>query len=95
MLGFWYVVQYYATSEEELIYKCMRAVFSMPTEGMEVEMNVTYSFIDDPDNDLLCGNITWRIPDPSQPAHWLHEEDTCMYLSCLLSILQAIVLLFA
>lgn len=76
MLGSWYVVQYYATSEEELIYKCMRAVFSMPTEGLEVEMNVTYSFSDDPDNDILSGNITWRIPQPAEPAHWVHEEDT-------------------
>lgn len=79
MLGLWYVVQYYATSEEEVTYKCMRAILSMPTEGMEVEMNVTYSFLDDPDNDILSGNITWRIPDPSQPAHWIHEEDTCKH----------------
>ncbi|KAK9505473.1 hypothetical protein O3M35_009522 [Rhynocoris fuscipes] len=75
LLGSWYVVQYYATSEEEVIYRCMRAVFSMPNDGMEIEMNITYSFIDDPNNEMLVGNITWSIPEPSQPAHWVHAED--------------------
>ncbi|XP_014255029.1 uncharacterized protein LOC106669804 [Cimex lectularius] len=76
ILGSWYVVQYYATSEEDVIYKCMRAVFSMPSDRIELEMNFTYSFADDPGAEVLDGNITWTIPDPSQPAHWIHAEDT-------------------
>jgi len=76
LLGPWYVVQYYAMSEEEVIYKCMRAILSMPNEGLEVQMNFTYGFVDDPSNDLLFGNISWRIPNLDRPAHWVHEEDT-------------------
>lgn len=55
----------------------MRAIFTMPTDGLEIEMNITYSFIDDPNNEMLVGNITWTIPDLMQPAHWIHAEDPC------------------
>ncbi|XP_063243649.1 uncharacterized protein LOC134542954 [Bacillus rossius redtenbacheri] len=76
LLGQWYVVQYYASSEEALSYRCMRAVLWVSPLRPEVSMNFTYVFADDPDADLLAGNITWRVPDPARPAHWLHEEDS-------------------
>lgn len=79
MMGHWYVVQYYASSEEDLAYKCMRAVLSLNPQGDEVSLNFTYSFTDDPDNDLLVGNITWVIPDPARPAHWQHAEESCEF----------------
>lgn len=31
MMGFWYIMQYYASSEELPEYGCMRSVFSMST----------------------------------------------------------------
>ncbi|XP_012254324.2 apolipoprotein D [Athalia rosae] len=75
-LGSWYIVQYYASSEEALAYRCMRAELSVSTENAEVTMNFTYSFTDDPINEQLVGNITWKIPSPDLPAHWVHAEDT-------------------
>ncbi|KAL1123141.1 hypothetical protein AAG570_002229 [Ranatra chinensis] len=39
-------------------------------------MNFTYSFADDPNNELLVGNITWQIPDLHRTAHWVHAEDS-------------------
>ncbi|CAB0019202.1 unnamed protein product [Nesidiocoris tenuis] len=88
IVGSWYVIQYYATSEEDIIYRCMRASFSHGTESTEnssdgsdwktpqhlIDLNVTYSFVDDPDNEQLTGNITYSIPDPSKPSHWIHSE---------------------
>lgn len=79
MMGHWFVVQYYASSEENLAYKCMQAVFSVSPDLKEVSLNFTYSYTDDPDNDLLIGNITWVIPDPNHPAHWVHAEESCKY----------------
>lgn len=79
MMGHWFVVQYYASSEEDLAYKCMRAVFSVSPDLKEVSLNFTYSYTDDPDTDLLIGNITWVIPDPTHPAHWVHAEESCKY----------------
>jgi len=73
-LGSWYIVQYYASSEEALAYRCMRAELSVSPESAEVTMNFTYSFTDDPINELLVGNITWKIPSPDLPAHWVHAE---------------------
>ncbi|KYM98756.1 PREDICTED: apolipoprotein D [Cyphomyrmex costatus] len=73
-LGLWYIVQYYASSEEALVYRCMRAELSVSPENAEVTMNFTYSFTDDPINELLVGNITWKIPSPDLPAHWMHAE---------------------
>ncbi|XP_015172593.1 PREDICTED: apolipoprotein D [Polistes dominula] len=73
-LGSWYIVQYYASSEEALIYRCMRAELSVSSESAEVTMNFTYSFTDDPINEQLVGNITWKIPSPEFPAHWVHAE---------------------
>ncbi|KAJ8920355.1 hypothetical protein NQ315_005219 [Exocentrus adspersus] len=75
MLGEWYVIEYYASSEEAIYYKCMRADFSMPALET-INMNFTYSFTDDPFNEQLFGNITWIIPNPAEPAHWTHSEDT-------------------
>lgn len=36
MMGFWYIMQYYASSEELPEYGCMRCVFSMSTENNHV-----------------------------------------------------------
>lgn len=79
LLGSWYVVQYYASSEEALAYRCMRAEFYLSLVKLEVSMNFTYSFTDDPDNDILAGNITWEIPDSTKAAHWVHAEDSCEF----------------
>lgn len=84
MLGSWYVIEYYASSEESQIYRCMRTVFSLSSDDIEISMNFTYSFIDDPDNEHLYGNITWRIPDLKQPSHWVHAEDTCKFFFTIL-----------
>ncbi|XP_033214326.1 apolipoprotein D [Belonocnema kinseyi] len=73
-LGIWYVVQYYASSEEALDYRCMRAELSVSSDNAEITMNFTYSFVDDPINEQLIGNITWTIPSPDMPAHWVHAE---------------------
>ncbi|XP_043251439.1 apolipoprotein D [Colletes gigas] len=73
-LGSWYIVQYYASSEEALAYRCMRAELSISSESTEVTMNFTYSFTDDPINEQLVGNITWKIPSSELPAHWVHAE---------------------
>lgn len=43
-------------------------------------MNFTYSFTDDPINEQLVGNITWKIPSPELPAHWVHAEYPCKCL---------------
>ncbi|XP_030756855.1 uncharacterized protein LOC115882757 [Sitophilus oryzae] len=75
LLGQWYVIEYYASSEEALAYRCMRAEFTMSSLE-EITMNFTYSFTDDPLNEQLLGNITWIIPNPIEPAHWTHSEDT-------------------
>ncbi|KAL3280261.1 hypothetical protein HHI36_017756 [Cryptolaemus montrouzieri] len=75
LLGRWYVIEYYASSEEALSYRCMRAEFSA-SSPQDVTMNFTYSFTDDPINEILVGNITWVIPNPARPAHWVHSEDT-------------------
>lgn len=76
-MGTWYVVQYYASSEEALPYQCMRAEFTMSSHLLDITMNFTYTFTDDPLRELLVGNITWTIPNPAEPAHWTHSEDTC------------------
>lgn len=76
LLGRWFVVQYYASSEEALAYRCMRAEFSMAHARPEVSMNFTYAFTDDPAAETLHGNITWEIPNPALPFHWKHAEDT-------------------
>ncbi|XP_050293472.1 apolipoprotein D [Anthonomus grandis grandis] len=75
MLHNWYVIEYYASSEEALAYRCMRAEFTMSSSDV-ITMNFTYSFTDDPLNEQLIGNITWIIPNPAEPAHWTHSEDT-------------------
>ena len=90
MLGHWFVVQYFASSEELPEYRCMRADFSLSTasaedaaedgaraKGPRVTMNFTYAFSDDPVGERLRGNITWQVPDLSRPAHWRHQEESC------------------
>lgn len=52
----------------------MRAELLVSPENAEVTMNFTYSFTDDPINELLVGNITWKIPSSDLPAHWVHAE---------------------
>jgi hypothetical protein len=83
LLGSWFVVQYYASSEEALSYGCMRPVFSVSPDRLQVSMNFTYTFTDDPAAELLYGNITWEIPNPNRPSHWVHAEDTCKTASSL------------
>ncbi|KAL1509857.1 hypothetical protein ABEB36_004532 [Hypothenemus hampei] len=75
LLNKWYVIEYYASSEEALPYRCMRADFTMSSLEV-ITMNFTYSFTDDPLNEQLLGNITWIIPNRAEPAHWIHSEDT-------------------
>ncbi|XP_022903789.2 apolipoprotein D [Onthophagus taurus] len=75
LLGKWYVIQYFATSEEALPYRCMRAEFTMSPHIVDVTMNFTYSFTDDPLNEQLMGNITWTIPNKKIPSHWTHSEN--------------------
>lgn len=56
----------------------MKAELSLSEEHNEVTMNFTYSFIDDPINESVFGNITWKIPyDNESPAHWVHAEFPC------------------
>jgi hypothetical protein len=38
-------------------------------------LNFTYGYTDDPDKELLHGNITWIIPDHEVLSHWIHAED--------------------
>ncbi|XP_050429089.1 uncharacterized protein LOC126838597 [Adelges cooleyi] len=72
--GTWNVIDYYASSEEAQIYRCMRSTFNLSPDVPEISMDFTYSYVDDPDNEQLSGNITWNIPDMSQPGHWIHME---------------------
>lgn len=78
-MGIWYIVEYYASSEEMPEYSCMKAKFTLSHENLDISMKFNYSFVDDPDREKLSGNITWQIPDFNQPAHWIHAEDTCNY----------------
>lgn len=41
-LGFWYVVQYYASSEEAPVYGCMRSMFSMEEDN---HVSVFYIYV--------------------------------------------------
>nr|XP_018897730.1 PREDICTED: uncharacterized protein LOC109030943 [Bemisia tabaci] len=76
LAGYWYVIDYYAMSEEELSFRCMQAEFTVsPPPDWTVSMYFTYSYKDDPEKEVLFGNITWRIPDRKQLAHWIHAED--------------------
>ncbi|ODN02940.1 hypothetical protein Ocin01_03740 [Orchesella cincta] len=42
ILGPWYVVQYYSSSEEALTYHCMRAEFGLSSGYMDMIMKLTY-----------------------------------------------------
>lgn len=78
MMGFWYVVQYYSSSEDTQEYSCMRSNFSMSSESSyHVTMNFTYIFEEDPYKSLQNGNLTWNIPNFTVPAAWRHIEDSC------------------
>lgn len=59
----------------------MRAEFSLSKENVnEVTMNFTYNFIDDPINEMIVGNITWKIPlQHDSLAHWVHAEFPCNF----------------
>uniref|UniRef100_A0A182Q0S1 VDE lipocalin domain-containing protein n=1 Tax=Anopheles farauti TaxID=69004 RepID=A0A182Q0S1_9DIPT len=74
MMGSWYVIQYFASTEMFPEYGCMRSSF-VTSEGY-VTMNFTYVFLDDPDTTFQQGNITWIIPNYGQPAHWVHAESS-------------------
>lgn len=41
ILGSWYVMQYYASSEEVSEYSCMRSVFSMHEEHVSIYFKLT------------------------------------------------------
>ncbi|XP_055914962.1 insecticyanin-A [Eupeodes corollae] len=75
MMGFWYVVQYYASSEELPEYACMQSHFTFSDQDQHVTMDFTYIYAEDPLKEKLQGNITWMIPDFDVPAHWMHTED--------------------
>lgn len=75
MMGFWYVVQYYASTEELPEYACMQSDFTFSAEDQHITMNFSYIFAEDPLREKLQGNITWYIPDFETPAHWMHTED--------------------
>ncbi|KAL4141945.1 hypothetical protein QTP88_004485 [Uroleucon formosanum] len=72
--GPWNVIEYYASSEEVEIYRCMRSTFNLSPDTPEISMDFTYSYADDPDNEMLTGNITWNIPSFELPGHWVHME---------------------
>lgn len=42
MMGFWYVIEYYASSEEAAEYSCMKCNFSMLTEDAHVRIQCVY-----------------------------------------------------
>ncbi|CAL8127325.1 unnamed protein product [Orchesella dallaii] len=75
ILGSWYVVQYYSSSEEALTYHCMRAEFGLSSGYMDMIMKLTYIYADDPGEEAQTGNMTWQIPDPRRPEHWRHTEN--------------------
>ncbi|CAG7716857.1 unnamed protein product [Allacma fusca] len=75
MLGSWYVIQYYSSSEEALTYHCMRVDFRLSSGNMDMKMHLTYRYADDPNDEVQDGNMTWQIPDPRRPEHWRHTED--------------------
>ncbi|XP_058443265.1 apolipoprotein D [Malaya genurostris] len=74
MMGYWYVIQYFASSETLPEYSCMQSSFT--TSDGFVTMNFTYFFSDDPLRNFQQGNITWVIPNYATPAHWIHAEWT-------------------
>lgn len=40
---------------------------------------------DDPDKDVLYGNLTWIVPNVTVPAHWMHAEYICnLDIRCLI-----------
>lgn len=78
IMGFWYVVQYYSSSEEIPEYACMRSTFSFNhQENRDITMNFSYIYAEDPIKQPLYGNITWFIPNMAVPAHWMHTEYIC------------------
>ena len=82
MMGFWYVVQYFASSEEMPEYACMRSSFSFAEQQqklMHVTMNISYLYAEDPSKQPQYGNISWFIPNTAVPAHWMHTEYICEF----------------
>ncbi|CAO1380455.1 unnamed protein product [Diamesa serratosioi] len=74
MTGFWYVIQYYSSAEDTSMYACMRGVLGI-TNTKEVSWNFTYTYVNDPEKELLHGNITWNLPNLNDLSHWQHIED--------------------
>lgn len=81
LMGPWYVVQYYASSEEMPEYACMRSSFAINDhlDRMYITMNFSYHYAEDPIRQPLNGNITWFMPNANVPAHWMHTEYSCEY----------------
>ncbi|KAE9524923.1 hypothetical protein AGLY_014973 [Aphis glycines] len=71
--GTWNVIEYYASSEEVEIYRCMRSTFNLSPDTPEISMDFTYSYADDPDNEMLTGNITWNIPSFELPDEGVYN----------------------
>jgi apolipoprotein D and lipocalin family protein len=82
--GSWAFQQYFASSEEALSYHCMLADMAVDMSsgsGVRVTMSFRYSYLDDPLDDVLTGNMTWIVPDEHyHPAHWEHAEQPCNYI---------------
>lgn len=80
------MIEYYASSEEVEIYRCMRSTFNLSPDEPKISMDFTYSYADDPDNEMLTGNITWNIPSIEMPGHWVHMETPCkiFYMPCVI-----------
>ncbi|XP_050099587.1 uncharacterized protein LOC126579908 isoform X2 [Anopheles aquasalis] len=74
MMGSWYVIQYFASSETFPEYGCMRSSFS--TSDGYVTMNFTYAFLDDPAATIQQGNITWIIPNYDEEIYNTYVIDT-------------------
>ncbi|XP_061389943.1 uncharacterized protein LOC133325136, partial [Musca vetustissima] len=58
MMGNWYVVQYYASTEELPEYACMRSHFTFTSDDQHITMNFSYIYAEDPLREKLVGNIT-------------------------------------
>lgn len=76
IMGHWYVIQYYSSSEDTPEYKCMQGNFEI-LDTKEITMNFTYFYLNDPNNERMFGNLTWTILNYDIVSHWVHKEETC------------------
>ena len=46
--------------------------------SLELLCFAIFRYVNNPNEDEVeTGNMTWQIPDPMRPEHWLHSEDHC------------------